>query len=252
MICLAYGPSSSGKSAWAEGRACEIAGQGPRAYLATMRPGGSEARARIEKHLAQRAGKDFVTFEMPTLSTLRQAALPSGATALLDDIGNLVANEMCGQAEEGACGQTRPEELAGEISAALLEVAERTGNLVVVADAVGEAGWRGDELTRGWIKCCGAACCKLAAAADEVVEVRCGMAAWVKGAGVTNGHATGTREMPCISAASGGDNAGVANEAATDGAASTAGGSLPSVPVADAGTTGAGLVGASYIYGGGA
>ncbi len=182
MICLVYGPSSSGKSAWAEQRACELAGQGPRAYLATMRPGGGEARARIEKHLAQRAGKDFVTFETPTLGALRQAALPSGATALLDDIGNLVANEMFGQADDGACGLTRPEELAGEISAALLEVAGRAGNLVVVADAVGEAGWRGDELTRDWIECCGSACCKLAAAADEVVEVRFGCATWVIGA----------------------------------------------------------------------
>ncbi len=182
MICLVYGPSSSGKSAWAEQRACELAGQGPRAYLATMRPGGGEARARIEKHLAQRAGKDFVTFETPTLGALRQAALPSGATALLDDIGNLVANEMFGQAGDDTCGLTRPEELAGEISAALLEVAGRTGNLVVVADAAGEAGWRGDELTRDWIECCGSACCKLAAAADEVVEVRFGCATWVIGA----------------------------------------------------------------------
>lgn len=254
MICLVYGPSASGKSAWAERRACELAGQGPRAYLATMRAGGDEARARIEKHLAQRAGKDFVTFETPMLARLQDAALPSDATALLDDIGNLVANEMFGLAEEGACGLTHPEELADRIGAALLAVAKRASNLVVVADAVGEAGWRGDELTRDWIECCGAACCKLAAVADEVVEVRCGMAAWVRGAradaGTTNRLAAGAgkRASATVTGSMGADeDAGAASETATVGTASAASVSLPSVPVVDASVTHA-----SYIYGGNA
>lgn len=199
MICLVYGPSSSGKSAWAEGRACGLAGDGARAYLATMQAGSSHARARIEKHLAQRAGKDFVTFEVPTLGALETAALPTGSTALLDDIGNLVANEMFRVGPDGeTTAETDPEALASSICSALLEVAGRVRNLVVVADAAGEAGWRGDELTREWIECCGAAACRLAAVADEVVEVRCGIALQVKAAG-----ARGTAGAPAASDPSG-------------------------------------------------
>lgn len=227
MICLVYGPSSSGKSAWAEGRACRLAGDGARVYLATMQAGGSHARARIEKHLAQRAGKDFVTFEVPTLGALGAAALPTGSTALLDDIGNLVANEMFGTGPDSATTAGRdPEALANSICSALLETAGHVRNLVVVADAAGEAGWRGDGLTREWIECCGATACKLAAVADEVVEVRCGIALQVKTAG-----ARGTAGTPAASGSSGPAGASA----------------IASMPGASGGSAASG---ASNIYGG--
>ncbi len=183
MISLVYGPSSSGKSAWAETRACELAGEAPRAYLATMQPIGTHAQRRIAKHLAQRAGKDFVTFETPTLDALGRATLPPGATALLDDIGNLVANEMFGAGNGETAGTGDPEQLVCRMSGALLEAAGRVRHLVVVADATGEAGWRGQDQTRDWIECCGALTCKLAAQVHEVVEVRGGIAVRVKGTG---------------------------------------------------------------------
>ena len=204
MICLVWGPSASGKSAWAEARACELArgasggrkareaasanGMRPApdeteayaparlAYFATMQRGGREAQARIDKHLAQRAGKEFVTYETPVLSALADAPVDANATVLLDDLGNLAANEMFG-AETPNAGA---EELAGRICASLLGLAERARHLVVVADAVGEAGWRGGGPTLAWIECCETCCCLLANAADEVTEVRGGIAQTVK------------------------------------------------------------------------
>ena len=204
MICLVWGPSASGKSAWAEARACglaqdisnaratcedgpdneacaagdgaELTAPGRLAYFATMRRGGREAQARIEKHLAQRAGKDFVTYETPMLSALADALVDASATVLLDDLGNLVANEMFGVEAPDA----DTEELAGHIYASLLGLAGRVRHLVVVADAVGEAGWRGGGPTLAWIECCETCCCLLANAADEVVEVRGGIAQTVK------------------------------------------------------------------------
>ena len=204
MICLVWGPSASGKSAWAEARACELArgaagGRKAReaapvngvrpapdetdayaparlAYFATMQRGGREAQARIDKHLAQRAGKEFVTYETPVLSALADALIDASATVLLDDLGNLVANEMFG-AETPNAGA---EELARRICASLLGLAGRVRHLVVVADAVGEAGWRGGGPTLAWIECCETCCCLLANAADEVVEVRGGIAQTVK------------------------------------------------------------------------
>ena len=205
MICLVWGPSASGKSVWAEMRAYELA-QGassgraaPEAapangvrpapdetetaaparltYFATMQRGGREAQARIEKHLAQRAGKEFVTYETPVLSALADTLVDASATVLLDDLGNLVANEMFG-AETPTTAS--PEELAGRICVRLLDLAGRVRHLVVVADAVGEAGWRGGGLTLAWIECCETCCCLLANAAGEVVEVRGGIAQTVK------------------------------------------------------------------------
>lgn len=205
MICLVWGPSASGKSAWAEARACKLAqgasseratpGAAPAngvrpapdetetavparlAYFATMQRGGREAQARIEKHLAQRAGKEFVTYETPLLSSLADAPVDAGTTVLLDDLGNLVANEMFGEETPTTAS---PEELAGRICASLLDLAGRVRHLAVVADAVGEAGWRGGGPTLAWIECCETCCCLLANAADEVVEVRGGIAQTVK------------------------------------------------------------------------
>lgn len=204
MICLVWGPSASGKSAWAEVRACELArgaagGRKAReaapangmclapdeteataparlAYFATMQRGGRETQARIDKHLAQRAGKEFVTYETPVLSALADAPVDASATVLLDDLGNLAANEMFGAETPNADA----EELAGRICASLLGLARRVRHLVVVADAVGEAGWRGGGPTLAWIECCETCCCLLANAADEVVEVRGGIAHTVK------------------------------------------------------------------------
>lgn len=204
MICLVWGPSASGKSAWAEARACGLArsaageweaqqaaptnGVRPApveteasaparlAYFATMQRGGREAQARIDNHLAQRAGKEFVTYETPALSVLADAPVDARATVLLDDLGNLVANEMFGAETPDADA----EELAVRICASLLELAGRVRHLVVVADAVGEAGWRGGGPTLAWIECCETCCCLLANAADEVVEVRGGIAQAVK------------------------------------------------------------------------
>ena len=196
MICLVYGPTASGKSAWAEDRACELACGAPLAYFATMRRGGEEAQARIEKHLAQRAGKDFVTYEVPTLMSLREAPVGRDACVLLDDIGNLVANEMFGKTPIAAPQADAAEQLAEETCRALLELAGRVGSLVVVVDAVGEAGWRDGEPTLSWIACCGAACCKLAAAADEVVEVRGGLAVRIRGDGADLSCNGNNRDVP--------------------------------------------------------
>lgn len=204
MICLVWGPSASGKSVWAEARACglargeaggweaqqvtstnsvrpapdktEAAAPAHLAYFATMQRGGREAQARIEKHLAQRAGKEFVTYETPVLSALADALVDASATVLLDDLGNLVANEMFGVETPNA----DTEELARRICASLLGLAGRVRHLVVVADTVGEAGWRGGGPTLAWIECCETCCCLLANAADEVVEVRGGIAQTVK------------------------------------------------------------------------
>lgn len=182
MICLVVGPSASGKSAWAEAQAAGLARQarGGLLYLATMRDEGPESHARVERHRRQRAGKGFSTVAAPTLEALTGTGAGHGQVGLLDDLGNLVANEMFTPGGAGG-GPPRPEGLAQRVCEELVGLSGRMAHLVVVADEVGSAGWRQAGPTLDWVECCGTCCCMLAQAADEVVEVRCGVATWLRG-----------------------------------------------------------------------
>lgn len=91
MLTLVVGGALSGKSAWAE-RLIERSDAAKRVYLATMEPFGDEAAARIEKHRAMRANKGFITLERFT--DLAGAAIPPDSAVLLEDLGNLCANEL--------------------------------------------------------------------------------------------------------------------------------------------------------------
>ena len=61
MLTLVTGGAASGKSEYAErlAAACD----GPRVYIATMRPLDKESVARIEKHRAARADRRFSTIK---------------------------------------------------------------------------------------------------------------------------------------------------------------------------------------------
>ena len=90
MLTLVVGGAASGKSAYAERLVLQTAL--PRYYLATMQVWDAECAARVEKHRRMRAEKQFETLECPLhLDTVR---LPARGTALLEDLGNLTANEL--------------------------------------------------------------------------------------------------------------------------------------------------------------
>lgn len=90
MTVLVSGGSKCGKSSYAESVFEDFSGK--KIYLATMRPFGSEALTAIERHRKARSGKGFLTMERFT--DLDKAEIPSGAGVLLEDLGNLLANEM--------------------------------------------------------------------------------------------------------------------------------------------------------------
>ena len=166
MNVLVTGGASSGKSAYAEARALSFGA--PLAYVATMQTAGDEAQARIERHRAQRAGKGFTTVECARgLDDLQLPAELAGGTVLLEDLGNLVANEMWG----------------GNVNRALPGVrslANQCANLVVVANEVGADGATAEPETRRYIEELGALSCALAHEFDEVVEVFGGIPQVVK------------------------------------------------------------------------
>ena len=107
MFTLVIGGSASGKSEYAEGLVLASPHR-PRYYIATMEPFDGEGRARVAKHRAMRAEKDFETVERYT--GLASVRLPRRGAALLECVGNLAANELYspgGGGVFGDCGRRR-------------------------------------------------------------------------------------------------------------------------------------------------
>ena len=90
MMILVSGGSKCGKSGFAESLFGGFRGE--KIYLATMRPFGDEAREAIERHIKMRSGKGFSTLEKFT--DIDALDIPNGSGVLLEDMGNLLANEM--------------------------------------------------------------------------------------------------------------------------------------------------------------
>ena len=170
MLTLVVGGAASGKSAYAERLVLQTAL--PRYYLATMQVWDAECAARVEKHRRMRAKKQFETLECPLhLGTVR---LPARGTALLEDLGNLTANELYDPAGAG-------EAAASAILDGLGRLAAQCEHLVVVSNEVfsGGADYAGD--TDRYLKALAQVNNALAARADAVVRVVCGIPVYHKG-----------------------------------------------------------------------
>lgn len=175
-MLLVTGGSASGKSEYAEQRAMDMAGKmdTPLLYLAAMMPFGEDAKERIQRHRDLRDGKGFETIERYTdigglccgsgkeERYFQEKA--AGATVLLECMSNLTANELFG---EGAAG--------ADTEAAILDgvraMQRLTANLIIVTIDVFGDGRVYDDGTENYRRCLGRLNARLAAMADEVVEV---------------------------------------------------------------------------------
>ena len=173
MLTLVIGGAASGKSAYAESLclACGL----PRIYLATMRVWDEECAARVAKHRAMRAEKQFTTVEAPL--HLEAVHLPCRGTVLLEDLGNLTANELYDP--EGAGNEAAEAVLRGVD--ALYAQCE---HLILVSNEVfsGGAGYAGD--TDRYLRALARVNNGIAARADAVVRVICGLPVYYKGSDV--------------------------------------------------------------------
>ena len=176
MFTLVIGASDSGKSDYAERFVLSQEGSGPRIYIATMEPFGSEAQARIARHHAMRRDRGFETLEC--YRNIGCISVPGNSNVLLEDLGNLAANELFGgsvfsEEEKNAL----PDRIAEEIEAL------RTGcaHLTIVTNEVFSGGknYEGDTLT--YLRILAKLGRLLAARADYVVEVVCGLPDVLKG-----------------------------------------------------------------------
>ena len=170
VLTLVIGGAASGKSAYAESLC--LRAPLPRTYLATMQVWDAECAARVAKHRAMRAEKQFDTVECPL--HLDRVALPRRGTVLLEDLGNLAANELYDP--DGAGTETAAAILQG-IDKMLLQC----DNLIVVSNEVfsGGADYAGD--TDRYLRALAAVNNAAAARADRVVRVVCGIPVYYKG-----------------------------------------------------------------------
>lgn len=167
MFTLVIGGAASGKSEYAEALVMKL--DGPRVYLAAMEPFGPEAEARIARHRAMRAARGFETVERYT--DAGGAPLPPGANVLLEDLGNLAANEMYSPA--GGGGEA--------VFAGVERLLDRCRHLTVVTNEVfsGGADYAGDTLR--YMKALADINRWLAGEADFVCEVAVGLPNVLKG-----------------------------------------------------------------------
>ena len=169
MLILVSGGSASGKSEFAEGLVT-ASGLTERIYLATMQVWDAESVRRVERHRAMRAGKGFQTLECPT--GLDKLEVPPGSAILLEDLSNLSANEYFAPQGGGKAAFDR-------VLAGIAKAAHRADLLVVVTNELFSDGVRYDPETAAYLELLADLNRAIAAQADQVYEVVCGIpVAW--------------------------------------------------------------------------
>ena len=166
MLILVTGGAASGKSEHAERIVCEKAQE--RLYLATMQPFGRAAEARIARHQALRAGKDFDTVER-TLDLAHLTLSQRYDGILLEDLGNLLANELF--APEGAGEKSAFDSILAGIS----NLQKYCETLVIVSNEIFSDGVRYPAETMRYIQILGELHQALTERADAVYESVCGI-----------------------------------------------------------------------------
>mgnify|MGYP000450562656 CR=1 FL=1 len=170
MLIMVTGGSGSGKSEFAE-RCCMELCPGEKIYIATMQPFGKEGAARIQRHKKLRAGKHFQTVECYT--GLEKLIL-NDQTTLLECLSNLAANEMF-------TNGLNEKQTVEKILSGIRHLQRQTKHLVVVTNDVFCDGISYEQETVQYMKALGEANVQLAAMADIVCEVVCGIPLFLKG-----------------------------------------------------------------------
>ena len=174
MTVLVIGGSGSGKSAFAEEKVVELAGNCPKYYIATMKIWDDEGRKKAGRHVKMREGKNFMTIEQPDdIGSI--ADLESTGTVLLESMSNLVANEMF--KDETVVSE---DEVADKICKDIEVLTGRVRDIVIVSDNVFEEGTDHGTETNSYINAMGRVNNYLAGISDEVWEVVCGIPVKVK------------------------------------------------------------------------
>lgn len=172
MLTLVIGGAASGKSAYAESLTLKL--PLPRYYVATMQVWDEECAKRVEKHRAMRKEKQFETIESPI--SIDKIRIPNRGIVLLEDLGNLTANELYDP--KGAGVNTAEAVLYG------VEILHKQcEHLIVVGNEVFSGGAEYADETDLYLKALAQIQNGIAARADHVCRVVCGIPVYYKGGG---------------------------------------------------------------------
>lgn len=171
MMTLVVGGGASGKSEYAESLVLASPYQ-RRVYIATMEPFDEECLRRIEKHRRLRAEKRFETLECYT--DLASVCVSPDSVVLLECMSNLCANEMYSPHGSG-------NRAAEAILRGVEHLRDQCGDLVVVSNEVFAGGRYYAEGTMAYLRQLAQINRAMAAMADNVCEVACGIPVYYKG-----------------------------------------------------------------------
>ena len=177
-MILILGGSGCGKSAYAEKRIMKLAvGKETVYYLATMQVYGDEARKKVARHIELRKDKGMLTIEKTRDVKDAIPQMEQGPRAvLLEDLGNLVANEMFTETKNYDA-----DFVTKKVCEHIRLLNASVEHLVIVSNNVFEDGISYEEGTRRYITALGRIHQELARLSDEVVEVVVGIPCHIKG-----------------------------------------------------------------------
>lgn len=185
-VILITGGSRSGKSAYAQRLVEDLAGE--RVFVATCPVLDEEMRRRVSRHRAARARAGWQTIEEPLALTEALEHANQHAVVLVDCLTLWVSNVMLDADRQGrAIGEDDIAEKCGEV---LRVCRARSGKVVFVTNEVGCGVVPENALARRFRDLAGRCNQVMAAAADEVVFVVCGLPLFVK-KGQPDGNASG-------------------------------------------------------------
>jgi adenosylcobinamide kinase / adenosylcobinamide-phosphate guanylyltransferase len=176
MTTLITGGSRSGKSAFAQ-QLAEGLGQS-RLFIATCPCIDPEMDERICRHRHDREGRGWKTAEEPLLLAERLGSVSTGTVVLLDCLTLWVSNLMHAAAQRGdELNEDQVAALAAQLGAA---ASRHQGRMVIVTNEVGFGIVPDNPAARRFRDLAGRCNQVVAAAADEVFLVCCGLPLRVK------------------------------------------------------------------------
>jgi adenosylcobinamide kinase/adenosylcobinamide-phosphate guanylyltransferase len=168
------GGCKNGKSYYAQQLAKRQAAEnGPLYYVATMEPADEEDDARILRHRREREGWGFTTLERSRNIGALEADF--SGSFLFDSVTALLSNEMF--RNDGTVDREAYLRVAEE----LVQLAEKSGNIVFVSDFIYSDAMQYEELTELYRKGLAWIDRALAKACDAVIEVSYGNILFIKG-----------------------------------------------------------------------
>ena len=146
---------------------------GKRYYVASLMPLDEGSRKCIARHQNMRAQKGFITLERYT--DLAGLYLPARGTALLECLGNLVANELFAPGGAGA------DDAADAIVSGIAALGQQCDDLIVVSNDVFADNCEYDDDLLRYLHTLAYLNRACARCFDRVVEVVCGIPLMLKG-----------------------------------------------------------------------